>query len=68
MSNLPADFKAAYEHVFLNQKTGNSGNAGVNYVRPYKKTKQAARMSRADAKAAALAEAAAAAAAKKKKK
>lgn len=37
--SVNAEFRAAYEHVFLNQKSGNPGNAGVNYVRPYKKTK-----------------------------
>lgn len=31
--------RKCYEHVFLNQKSGNSSNSGKTYVRPYKKTK-----------------------------
>ena len=30
--------KAAFEHVFCNQKVGNNNNAGKNYIRPYSKT------------------------------
>lgn len=37
--SVNAEFRAAFEHVFLNQAWGNKGNAGVNYVRPTKKTK-----------------------------
>jgi hypothetical protein len=39
MSCTNAERKAAFEHVFLNQKWGNSANSGKAYQRPYKKTK-----------------------------
>lgn len=34
-----AERRAAFEHVFLNQKWGNSANSGKAYSRSYKKTK-----------------------------
>ena len=37
--SVNAEFRAAFEHVFLNQAWGNKGNAGKSYVRAYKKTK-----------------------------
>ena len=37
--SVNAEFKAAYEHVFLNQCWGNKQNSGKDYKRAYKKTK-----------------------------
>ena len=37
--SVNAEFKAAFEHVFLNQCWGNKQNSGKDYKRAYKKTK-----------------------------
>ena len=37
--SVNAEFKAAFEHGFLNQCWGNKQNAGKDYKRAYKKTK-----------------------------